>query len=56
MPSFDDWLKALDVHFIKLFGVPNSFFEDYDWYSEWNSEIMPREAFEEWRYIAGDKQ
>ncbi len=56
MPSFSDWLEALDKHFMKAFGMPHSCFEDYDWYSEWSSEIMPLEAFDEWRYLAGDKQ
>lgn len=56
MPSFDDWIKALDVHFMGIFGMLHNDFEDYDWYAEWEAQHMPKESFDEWRMLAGDQQ
>jgi hypothetical protein len=53
MPSFDDWLEALNRIFIKELQMGYTCFEDYDWYAEWDSEVTPRDAYEEWNLIAG---
>ena len=56
MPTLIEWIKELDKIFIKTFGMNYDDFEDYDWKAEWEAEISPEESFEEWRYLAGDKQ
>ena len=47
--SLSDWLKELDKFFMCFFGVKHSDFEDYNWDDEYDSEVSPQDAFEEWK-------
>ena len=45
--SYVDWLKKLDVCFF-VDGLNRHDLEDYNWKDEYDSEVPPDEAYEEW--------
>ena len=46
--TFEQWLSLLDNHFTRIFLLSHDDFEDYDWWSEFNSNNTPEESFDEW--------
>ena len=46
--TFEELLEALDKLFIEKFGVGHETFDDYNWDDEFDSEVPPDDAFEEW--------
>ena len=48
---FDAWLQDLDRLFMAEYGLSHDDFDDYDWHSEFDSKIPPKEAFDEWQLL-----
>lgn len=48
MISYEDWLKALDVIFVKEVGATHDMFEDWNWYDDYEADCPPQESFDEW--------
>ncbi len=47
--KFQAWKDELDELFINHFGLCHDDFEDYNWSDEYNSEVPPEDAFDEWK-------
>ena len=48
MQNFDKWLKSLDELFIQKLGLGYLDFPDFDWYSYFEDEAIPEEAFNDY--------
>ena len=52
--TFQQWLKELDTHFTRHFGLGHDDFPDYLWYDEYEADCDPLDSFEEWRLQTED--
>lgn len=48
MISYENWLKALDVIFVKEVGATHDMFEDWNWHDDYEANCPPQESFDEW--------
>ena len=46
--GFQGWMTKLDRLFIAKYGLTHNDFEDYNWFDEYDSEVSPEDAFDEW--------
>lgn len=46
---FDEWLEELDKLFLADMGTTHNDFDDYNWNDEFESEVEPADAYEEWK-------
>ena len=47
--AFTTWMYELDQLFQAEFGSSHVDFDDYNWNDEFDSEVDPKDAFEEWQ-------
>ena len=51
MSRFDVWMSKLDTLIFSEFGKYHNDFTDYNWYDEYENDVEPEEAFDEWKLI-----
>lgn len=49
MTKFDVWMSELDRLMFNAFRKFHVDFEDYNWYDEFDNDVTPEDAFEEWK-------
>lgn len=48
---FESWQRELDGFFQAEYGQNHSDFEDYNWFDEFENDVSPGDAFEEWKCL-----
>jgi hypothetical protein len=48
---FESWQRELDGFFQSEYGQNHSDFEDYNWFDEFDNDVSPGDAFEEWKCL-----
>ena len=49
MTSFDVWMSKLDSLMFEEFHKYHVDFDDYNWFDEFDNDVDPEDAFDEWK-------
>lgn len=49
MFNYENWIKQVDKMCMYHYGMPSEMLPDWDWDGEYNSDVSPLEAFNEFK-------